>query len=89
MLLHFQKSPSLGHDHFFSSPWGDFFPITTMHLGALDAFITAVDEHDVLLPNKTEIPVSPVEALLLVHKNIDIPEIAIKQEAQQLFLYLC
>lgn len=59
-----------------------------MRLGALDGFIAAVDEHDVLLPNKTEIPVSPDEALLLVHKNIDISEIAIKQAGVLIFMLI-
>uniref|UniRef100_A0A250Y287 Vascular non-inflammatory molecule 2 n=1 Tax=Castor canadensis TaxID=51338 RepID=A0A250Y287_CASCN len=54
-----------------------------LHVCALDNFIAAVYEHAVILPNKTEIPVSQEEALLVMNKNIDILEIAIKQAAQQ------
>jgi pantetheine hydrolase len=60
-----------------------------LHVCALDNFIAAVYEHAVILPNKTEIPVSQEEALLVMNKNIDILEIAIKQAAQQVFFYFC
>ena len=46
-------------------------------------------EHAVILPNDTETPVSPEEALFLMNKNIDILEKAIKQAAEQVFFYFC
>ncbi|KAL2792621.1 pantetheine hydrolase VNN2 isoform 3 precursor [Daubentonia madagascariensis] len=59
------------------------FALITLHVGALDTFIAAVYEHAVILPNKTEIPVSQDDALHLMNKNIDILERAIKQAAEQ------
>uniref|UniRef100_A0A8D2BA34 Vanin 3 n=1 Tax=Sciurus vulgaris TaxID=55149 RepID=A0A8D2BA34_SCIVU len=50
---------------------------------ALDTFIAAVYEHAVILPNRTEKPVSKEEALLLMNKNIDVLEKAVKLAAKQ------
>lgn len=55
--------------------------------GSMDTFIAAVYEHAVILPNKTESPVSTEEALLLMNKNIDILENAIKLAARQVTLF--
>ncbi|XP_013206861.1 vascular non-inflammatory molecule 3-like [Microtus ochrogaster] len=52
-------------------------------VGALNTFIAAVYEHVVILPNKTETPVSVEKALFLMNKNIDILEKAIKLAAKQ------
>ncbi|GAB1294976.1 Vascular non-inflammatory molecule 3 [Apodemus speciosus] len=54
-----------------------------MAVGTMDTFIAAVYEHAVILPNKTESPVSTEEALHLINKNIDILESAIKLAARQ------
>lgn len=61
------------------------FALFTLHVSALDTFIAAVYEHAVLLPKGTETPVSQDDALLLMNKNIDILEKAIKQAAEQVF----
>lgn len=63
------------------------FALVALHVSALDTFIAAVYEHAVVLPDKTETPVSQDDALLLMNKNIDILENAIKQAAQQVFFY--
>nr|XP_045015164.1 vascular non-inflammatory molecule 2 isoform X2 [Jaculus jaculus] len=57
--------------------------LITLPVCALDTFIAAVYEHAVLLPNKTETPVSRRDALLLMNKNIDILETAVEQAARQ------
>ncbi|XP_006200129.1 pantetheine hydrolase VNN2 isoform X2 [Vicugna pacos] len=54
-----------------------------LHVSALDTFRAAVYEHAVILPNNTETPVSQDDALLLMNKNIDILEKAVKQAAEQ------
>ncbi|XP_075410644.1 pantetheine hydrolase VNN2 [Tenrec ecaudatus] len=59
------------------------FALLTLHVGALSTFIAAVYEHAVILPNKTQTPVSQEDALALMNKNIDILEEAIKQAAAQ------
>ncbi|CAI9173536.1 unnamed protein product [Rangifer tarandus platyrhynchus] len=59
------------------------FALIILHVSALDTFKAAVYEHAVILPNDTKTPVSPDEALLLMNKNIDILEKAIKQAAEQ------
>lgn len=59
------------------------FALVALHVSALDTFIAAVYEHAVILPEETETPVSQDDALLLMNKNIDILEKAIKQAAQQ------
>ena len=60
-----------------------------LHVSALDTFKAAVYEHAVILPNHTETHVSQDDALLLMNRNIDILEIAIKQAAEQVFFYFC
>lgn len=59
------------------------FALVTLHVSARDTFIAAVYEHAVLRPKDTETPVSRDDALLLMNKNIDILEKAIKQAAEQ------
>uniref|UniRef100_A0A2I3GEU1 CN hydrolase domain-containing protein n=1 Tax=Nomascus leucogenys TaxID=61853 RepID=A0A2I3GEU1_NOMLE len=59
------------------------FALITLQVGTQDSFIAAVYEHAVILPNKTETPVSQEDALNLMNKNIDILERAIKQAAEQ------
>ncbi|XP_012520696.1 PREDICTED: vascular non-inflammatory molecule 2 [Propithecus coquereli] len=59
------------------------FALITLHVAAVDTFIAAVYEHAVVLPNKTEIPVSRDDALCLMNKNIDILERMIKLAAEQ------
>lgn len=61
------------------------FALIAVHARALDTFIAAVYEHAVVLPSETEAPVSQDDALLLMNKNIDILEKAIKQAAEQVF----
>ncbi|XP_046531667.1 pantetheine hydrolase VNN2 [Equus quagga] len=59
------------------------FAVIILHVGALDTFIAAVYEHAVILPKTTVTPVSQDDAFLLMNKNIDILERAIKQAAKQ------
>ncbi|XP_015413280.1 PREDICTED: vascular non-inflammatory molecule 3-like [Myotis davidii] len=59
------------------------FALFVLSVGALDTFIAAVYEHAVILPNRTETPVSEREALLLMSKNIDVLEKAVKLAATQ------
>ncbi|PNI87184.1 VNN2 isoform 13 [Pan troglodytes] len=59
------------------------FALITLQVGTQDSFIAAVYEHAVILPNKTETPVSQEDALNLMNENIDILETAIKQAAEQ------
>ncbi|KAK1338034.1 hypothetical protein QTO34_001141 [Cnephaeus nilssonii] len=59
------------------------FALVILHVSTLDTFIAAVYEHAVLRPKATETPVSQDDALLLMNKNIDILEKAIKQAAEQ------
>lgn len=63
------------------------FALINLHVGALGTFIAAVYEHAVILPDATGKPVSQENALLLMNKNIDILEKAIKQAAAQVFLF--
>ena len=65
------------------------FALIILHVSALDTFKAAVYEHAVILPDDTKTPVSPDEALLLMNKNIDTLEKAIKQAAEQVFFYFC
>ncbi|KAJ8797374.1 hypothetical protein J1605_017602 [Eschrichtius robustus] len=53
-----------------------------LSVGALDTFIAAVYEHAVMLPNRTETPVPKEEALLLMSRNIDVLEKAVKLAAR-------
>uniref|UniRef100_A0A8C9UU58 CN hydrolase domain-containing protein n=1 Tax=Spermophilus dauricus TaxID=99837 RepID=A0A8C9UU58_SPEDA len=59
------------------------FALITLPFCAPDTFKAAVYEHAVILPSETEIPVSQDDALILMNKNIDILETAIKQAAGQ------
>nr|XP_019807441.1 vascular non-inflammatory molecule 2 isoform X2 [Tursiops truncatus] len=59
------------------------FALIILHVSALVTFKAAVHEHAVILPNDTETPVSQDYALLLMNRNIDILERAIKQAAEQ------
>lgn len=65
-----------------------FFALFVLSVGALDTFIAAVYEHKVILPNRTETPVSKEEALLLMSKNIDVLEKAVKLAAAQVLPFL-
>ncbi|KAF7469725.1 pantetheine hydrolase VNN2 [Marmota monax] len=60
-----------------------FFALITLPFCAPDTFKAAVYEHAVILPSGTEVPVSQDDALILMNKNIDILETAIKQAAGQ------
>lgn len=64
------------------------FAICVLCVGAPDTFIAAVYEHAVILPNRTETPVSKEEALLLMNKNIDVLENAVKLAARQVLSFL-
>ncbi|XP_053520904.1 vascular non-inflammatory molecule 3-like [Artibeus jamaicensis] len=59
------------------------FAAFVLSVSATDTFIAAVYEHAVILPNKTETPVSKEEALLLMNKNMDVLEKAVKLAARQ------
>ncbi|NWH74032.1 VNN2 protein, partial [Piaya cayana] len=59
------------------------FALTVLQALASDTFIAAVYEHSVILPNATDKPVSPNDALVLMNKNMDVLERAIKEAAQQ------
>lgn len=53
-----------------------------LRVGALDTFLAAVFEHAVILPNRTETPALKEAALLLMNKNIDVLEKALKLAAR-------
>ncbi|NXY43483.1 VNN1 Pantetheinase, partial [Ceuthmochares aereus] len=57
--------------------------LTVLQALASDTFIAAVYEHSVILPNATDKPVSPNDALMLMNKNMDVLERAIKEAALQ------
>ncbi|NXM78433.1 VNN2 protein, partial [Serilophus lunatus] len=59
------------------------FALTVLQALASDTFIAAVYEHAVILPDPTDEPVSPNDALALMNKNMDVLEGAIKGAAQQ------
>ncbi|XP_073746778.1 vascular non-inflammatory molecule 3-like [Callorhinus ursinus] len=59
------------------------FALFVPSVGALDTFIAVVYEHAVILRNRTETPVPKEEALLLMNKNIDVLEKAVKLAARQ------
>ena len=61
--------------------WCRFSPLCP-ECCALDTFIAAVYEHAVMLPNRTETPVPKEEALLLMSRNIDVLEKAVKLAAR-------
>ncbi|KAB0366433.1 hypothetical protein FD754_010589 [Muntiacus muntjak] len=54
-----------------------------LRVGALDTFLAAVFEYAVILPNRTETPVLKEAALLLMIKNIDVLEKALKLAVRQ------
>uniref|UniRef100_A0A7N4UY02 CN hydrolase domain-containing protein n=1 Tax=Sarcophilus harrisii TaxID=9305 RepID=A0A7N4UY02_SARHA len=67
-----------------------WFPICVIALAAcvlrvdaLDTFVAAVYEHAVILPNTTKTPVSQEDALMLMNKNLDVLEKAIKLAAEK------
>lgn len=68
---------------FYFLQWVSSFVFFAQAVGTMDTFIAAVYEHAVILPNKTESPVSTEEALFLMNKNLDILENAIKLAAGQ------
>uniref|UniRef100_A0A8B9QHI0 CN hydrolase domain-containing protein n=1 Tax=Apteryx owenii TaxID=8824 RepID=A0A8B9QHI0_APTOW len=57
--------------------------LSVLEACALDSYSAAVYEHNVILSEDTEIPVSPEDAFMLMDKNIDILEAAIKAAAKQ------
>lgn len=57
--------------------------LSALEAWALDSYIAAVYEHSVLLSEDTEKPTSPEEALMLMDRNMDILEVAIKEAARQ------
>lgn len=59
------------------------FILSVLKAYALDSYIAAVYEHSVILSEETNLPVSPEDALVLMNKNMDVLEIAIKAAAQQ------
>ncbi|XP_004702052.2 vascular non-inflammatory molecule 3 [Echinops telfairi] len=65
--------------------YGSLFALWSVvwSVSALDTFIAAVYEHAVILPNRTETPVSKEDALLLMNKNIDVLENAVQLAAKQ------
>lgn len=64
------------------------FALFALSVSATDTFIAAVYEHAVILPNGTETPVSKEEALLLMNKNMDVLEKAVKLAARQVLIVL-
>uniref|UniRef100_A0A8C0I4W5 CN hydrolase domain-containing protein n=1 Tax=Balaenoptera musculus TaxID=9771 RepID=A0A8C0I4W5_BALMU len=67
---------------------GAVLALFVLSAGALDTFIAAVYEHAVMLPNRTETPVPKDEALLLMSRNIDVLEKAVKLAARQVLPFL-
>ncbi|KAM6126824.1 pantetheinase-like [Pterocles gutturalis] len=59
------------------------FAVAVLQAFASDTFTAAVYEHAVILPDATDQPVSPDDALALMNKNMDVLEGAIKEAAQQ------
>lgn len=68
--------------------YGAVFALLVLSVGALDTFIAAVYEHAVIIPNRTATPVPKEEALLLMNKNIDVLEKAVKLAARQVLPFL-
>ncbi|KFQ85754.1 Vascular non-inflammatory molecule 3, partial [Phoenicopterus ruber ruber] len=56
--------------------------LSALEACALDSYIAAIYEHNVVLSEDTEVPVSPEEALILMDKNMEILEAAIKEAAR-------
>ncbi|KAK2491878.1 hypothetical protein MC885_010711 [Smutsia gigantea] len=59
------------------------FAFFVLSVGALDTFIATVYEHAVILPHRTETPIPREDALLLMNKNMDVLEKAVKLAARQ------
>ncbi|NXY12393.1 VNN3 protein, partial [Pteruthius melanotis] len=59
------------------------FALTALQALASDTFIAAVYEHAVILPDPSEEPLSPDDALALMNKNMDVLEGAIQEAAQK------
>ncbi|NXJ94263.1 VNN1 Pantetheinase, partial [Corythaixoides concolor] len=59
------------------------FTLAVLQALASDTFIAAVYEHAVILPDVSDEPISPDDALALMNKNMDVLEEAIKEAAQQ------
>uniref|UniRef100_A0A8C3XXD8 CN hydrolase domain-containing protein n=1 Tax=Catharus ustulatus TaxID=91951 RepID=A0A8C3XXD8_CATUS len=59
------------------------FALTALRALASDTFLAAVYEHAVILPDPTDQPVSPSDALALMNKNMDVLEGAVKEAARQ------
>lgn len=57
--------------------------LSALKFCASDSYVAAVYEHVVILPDHTDIPVSPEEALVLMNRNMDVLQTAIKAAAQQ------
>ncbi|XP_054675342.1 pantetheine hydrolase VNN2-like isoform X2 [Grus americana] len=59
--------------------------LSALEACALDSYVAAVYEHShaVILPDATDEPVSPDDALALMNKNMDVLEGAVKEAAQQ------
>lgn len=62
--------------------------LLALSVGALDISSAAVYEHTVILPNRTETPVSKEEGLLLMNKNIDVLEKAVKLAVKQVLPFI-
>ncbi|XP_019375805.1 PREDICTED: vascular non-inflammatory molecule 2-like isoform X1 [Gavialis gangeticus] len=57
--------------------------LSVLQVFASDTYTAAVYEHAVILPDVTDKAVSLDEALILMNRNIDVLEVAIKEAAQQ------
>uniref|UniRef100_A0A7M4FU94 Vascular non-inflammatory molecule 2-like n=1 Tax=Crocodylus porosus TaxID=8502 RepID=A0A7M4FU94_CROPO len=57
--------------------------LSVLQVFASDMYTAAVYEHAVILPDVTDKPVPLDEALILMNRNIDVLEVAIKEAAQQ------
>ncbi|XP_014729750.1 PREDICTED: pantetheinase-like isoform X1 [Sturnus vulgaris] len=59
------------------------FALAALQALASNTFLAAVYEHAVILPDATDLPVSPSQALAQMNKNMDVLEGAIKEAARQ------
>lgn len=59
------------------------FILPVLKACALDSYIAAVYKRSILLSEDTKIPVSPEDALMLMNKNMDVLEGAIRTAALQ------